>query len=48
MPASPHHALRSDSSPALRAPRSLPGLTLADATPSPVRWRHVVGWLRKV
>ena len=25
----------------------LDGLTLADSNPSPFRWRHLVGWLRK-
>lgn len=25
----------------------LEGLSLADSNPSPFRWRHLVGWLRK-
>lgn len=25
----------------------LGGLALADSNPSPFRWRHLVGWLRK-
>jgi len=48
MPAFLSQTFRSETVPALRPARRPGGLTLADSTPSPVRWRRTVGWLRKV
>jgi hypothetical protein len=32
---------------ASRAPRGLEGTVLARSNPTPVRWSHIVGWLRR-
>jgi len=46
MPRSSVFPMHPYSRPARPAP-GLGGLALADSNPSPFRWRHLVGWLRK-
>lgn len=33
--------------PAAREPRGPRGISLAGSNPSPIRWRLIVGWLRR-
>jgi len=47
MPASLVQTPRFDAVTAARSACRPSGVTLADSSPSPVRWRHTVGWLRK-
>lgn len=39
--------LHSRTSAPSRAPRGLEGAALARSNPTPIRWSHLVGWLRR-